>query len=265
MILIWGQWENKSLNIFNDAYIFAKPETATDQDYENILRVVGHEYFHNWSGNRVTCRDWFQLSLKEGFTVFRDQEFTSDLTARTVKRIQDVEIIKTAQFAEDAGPMAHPIRPESYIEMNNFYTSTIYDKGAEVIRMMHTILGPSNFRKGTDLYFERHDGQAVTTEEFVKALEDASGVDLQQFRLWYEQAGTPTLVITDEYSHELKRYTLHITQVCPDTPGQTNKKPFHIPLVIGLINPETNDNIPLYSSELQNNQVLNLTEQKQNF
>jgi aminopeptidase N len=177
-----GAMENKGLNVFNSKYVLAKPETATDSDYQGIEGVIGHEYFHNWSGNRVTCRDWFQLSLKEGFTVFRDQEFSADMTSRSVKRIEDVNVLRIGQYREDAGPMAHPVRPESYVEINNFYTATVYNKGAEVVRMLHNLLGPESFRRGTDLYFDRHDGQAVTTDDFVKALEDASGIDLAQFQ-----------------------------------------------------------------------------------
>ncbi|MHB1948430.1 MAG: aminopeptidase N [Gammaproteobacteria bacterium] len=236
-----GAMENKGLNIFNTKYILARPETATDQDYIHVESVVAHEYFHNWTGNRITCRDWFQLSLKEGLTVFRDQSFTADTTSKTVARIQDVNALRTAQFPEDAGPLAHPVRPESYIEINNFYTATVYEKGAELIRMMHTILGPELFRKGMDLYFERHDGQAVTTEEFVAAMEDASQIDLKQFRLWYSQAGTPVLQITDEYDAIKKVYTLEIKQIIPDTPGQKNKKPMHIPVKIGLLDESGNE------------------------
>ena len=188
-----GAMENKGLNIFNSRYVLASPETATDDDFQAIEEVVGHEYFHNWTGNRVTCRDWFQLSLKEGLTIFRDQEFSADMESRGVKRISDVRLLRTNQFAEDGGPMAHPVRPDAYMEINNFYTMTVYHKGSEVIRMMHTMLGVEDFRKGTDLYFQRHDGQAVTVEDFVRAMEDASGKDLKQFRLWYEQAGTPRL------------------------------------------------------------------------
>lgn len=230
-----GAMENKGLNIFNTKYILAKPDTATDQDYIHVEAVVAHEYFHNWTGNRITCRDWFQLSLKEGLTVFRDQSFTADTTSKAVARIQDVNTLRVAQFPEDAGPLAHPVRPESYIEINNFYTATIYEKGAELIRMMQTILGEKLFRKGMDLYFDRHDGQAVTTEEFVKAMEDASGIDLQQFRLWYNQAGTPLLQVQDHYDEKQKKYTLKIKQIIPETPGQKNKKPMHIPVKIGLI------------------------------
>ena len=186
-----GAMENKSLNIFNSAYVLADQETATDADFDNIARVVAHEYFHNWSGDRVTCRDWFQLSLKEGFTVFRDQSFSADVGSPAVKRIEDVRVLRAVQFPEDQGPLAHAVRPDSYIEISNFYTATVYNKGAEVIRMLSTVLGPEKFRAGTDLYFERHDGEAATCDDFVKALEDASGVDLTPFKIWYSQAGTP--------------------------------------------------------------------------
>ncbi len=230
-----GAMENKGLNVFNSKYILAKPETATDADYQAIMGVVGHEYFHNWSGDRITCRDWFQLSLKEGFTVFRDQHFMEDMTSRGVKRISDVSILRAQQFREDASPMAHPVRPESYVEINNFYTLTVYNKGAEVIRMMRTLLGPVGFRKGTDLYFSRHDGQAVTTDDFVKAMEDATGTDLSQFKLWYSQAGTPELQVSRTYDAKTKTFTVIIKQTCPPTPGQAKKKPFHIPVAIGLL------------------------------
>ena len=191
-----GAMENKGLNVFNSKYVLARPDTATDQDFQGIEAVIAHEYFHNWTGNRITCRDWFQLSLKEGLTVFRDQEFSADMGSRGVKRIDDVRLLRAHQFAEDAGPMAHPIRPDSYIEINNFYTVTVYEKGAEVVRMQHHLLGPELYRKATDLYFERHDGQAVTTDDFVQCMQDASGQDLEQFRNWYSQAGTPELHIT---------------------------------------------------------------------
>ncbi len=230
-----GAMENKGLNIFNTSCVLAKPETTTDAGFQRVEGVVAHEYFHNWSGNRVTCRDWFQLSLKEGFTVYRDAEFSADMGSRTVKRIEDVTLLRTAQFAEDAGPMAHPIRPESYIEISNFYTMTVYEKGAEVIRMLAILLGNENFRKGTDLYFDRHDGQAVTTEDFVKALEDASGRDLTQFKRWYSQAGTPRLHITDAYDENTQEYSLTIRQSCPPTPECENKLPFHIPIAVGLL------------------------------
>ena len=230
-----GAMENKGLNIFNSAYILADPDTATDSDFDNVARVVAHEYFHNWSGDRVTCRDWFQLSLKEGFTVFRDQSFSADIGSPAVKRIDDVRVLRAAQFPEDAGPLAHPVRPDSYIEIGNFYTATVYNKGAELIRMMKTILGPEKFRAGTDLYFERHDGQAVTCEDFVKALEDASGVDLSRFRLWYSQAGTPQVRARIEHDTASGTAVLRLAQSIPPTPGQPVKKPMAIPLKTALI------------------------------
>jgi len=230
-----GAMENKGLNIFNTKYVLARPDVATDLDYHNIDRVVGHEYFHNWTGNRVTCRDWFQLSLKEGLTVFRDQEFGADLYSRAVARIQQVRALRAVQFPEDAGTMAHPVRPASYMEINNFYTSTVYEKGAELVRMIHTLIGPARFRAGMDLYFRRHDGQAVTCEEFVRAMQDASGVDLSQFMRWYDQAGTPTLRVTGEYDPASRRYVLRVRQSCAPTPGQTEKLPFHIPFAIALL------------------------------
>lgn len=233
-----GAMENKGLNVFNSKYVLAEQQIATDTDFEGIESVIGHEYFHNWSGNRVTCRDWFQLSLKEGFTVFRDQEFSADMGSRGVKRIQDVRILRTHQFREDAGPMAHPIRPDSYQEINNFYTVTVYNKGAEVVRMLYNLLGKEQFRKGTDLYFNKHDGQAVTTEHFVSAMEQANNTDLAQFRYWYSQAGTPILTITEEYSAENKQYKLIISQSCPETPGQKDKQPFHIPVKAQLLSAE---------------------------
>ena len=229
----FGAMENKSLNIFNSRYILADPDTATDMDYDAVAGVVAHEYFHNWSGNRVTCRDWFQLSLKEGFTVFRDQCFSADQGSAAVKRIEDVRVLRAAQFPEDAGPLAHPIRPDSYIEISNFYTATIYNKGAEIIRMLHTILGAEEFRKGCDLYFDRHDGTAATCEDFVRAMEAASGRDLAQFRLWYGQAGTPR--ITAKISGE----TLILEQTLPETPGQTDKQPMLIPLRLALFDRAT--------------------------
>jgi aminopeptidase N len=239
-----GAMENKGLNIFNTKYVLARPETATDVDYQNIDRVVAHEYFHNWTGNRVTCRDWFQLSLKEGLTVFRDQEFGADMYSRAVQRIQEVRTLRAAQFPEDAGPMAHPVRPQSYIEISNFYTPTVYEKGAEVVRMIHTLLGAQGFRKGMDLYFQRHDGQAVTCDEFVQAMQDASGVDLTLFKRWYDQAGTPELDVEASYDAASARYTLHVRQSCPATPGQPEKQPLHIPLALGLVGPDGRD-IPL--------------------
>lgn len=236
-----GAMENKGLNIFNSKYVLARPATATDTDFQSIEGIVAHEYFHNWSGNRVTCRDWFQLSLKEGFTVFRDQQFMEDMTSRGVKRISDVNVLRTHQFREDSGPMAHPVRPESYVEINNFYTTTVYNKGAEVVRMLRTLLGPEGFRKGTDLYFSRHDGQAVTTDDFVKAMEDANGVDLSQFRLWYSQAGTPELHVTRSYDPVMRTYKLAIRQTIPATPGQPEKRPMHIPFALGLLGRDGRD------------------------
>ena len=230
-----GAMENKSLNIFNTSCVLAHPDTTTDQAFQRVEAVVAHEYFHNWSGNRVTCRDWFQLSLKEGFTVFRDAEFSADMGSPAVKRVEDVALLRNAQFAEDAGPMAHPVRPESFIEISNFYTVTIYEKGAEVVRMLHTLLGPDDFRKGSDLYFDRHDGQAVTCEDFVCAMEDASGRDLALFRRWYSQAGTPVLDVEDHWNAEKGEYRLQIRQSCPATPGQSEKLPMHIPVKLGLL------------------------------
>ncbi len=236
-----GAMENKGLNVFNSKYVLASPETATDQDYLGIEGVIAHEYFHNWTGNRVTCRDWFQLSLKEGLTVFRDQEFSSDMNSRPVQRVDDVRILRSHQFREDSGPMAHSVRPDSYLEINNFYTVTVYNKGAEVIRMMHTLLGKEGFRKGMDLYFKRHDGQAVTCDDFVAAMADASGVDLTQFKLWYSQAGTPLLRVAEEWFPEEGRYSITVRQSCPVTGDRKEKKPFHIPIVIGLLDKDGND------------------------
>jgi aminopeptidase N len=225
-----GAMENKGLNVFNAKYVLANPETATDQDFLNIESVIGHEYFHNWTGNRVTCRDWFQLSLKEGLTVFRDQEFSSDLGSRAVNRINDVKVIRSHQFAEDASPMAHPIRPDKVVQMNNFYTVTVYNKGAEVIRMIHTLLGEEGFQKGMALYFERFDGQAVTCEDFVAAMEDANGADFSCFRHWYSQAGTPTVSVEQDYDAQQQKLTITLRQETPATPGQSEKAPFHIPV-----------------------------------
>ncbi|HEY9380443.1 MAG TPA: aminopeptidase N [Burkholderiales bacterium] len=239
-----GAMENKGLNVFNTKYVLARPDSATDMDFMNIDRVVGHEYFHNWTGNRVTCRDWFQLSLKEGLTVFRDQEFGADMYSRPVMRIQEVRGLRAAQFPEDAGPMAHPIRPTSYMEISNFYTPTVYEKGAEVVRMIHTLIGKDAFRRGMDLYFRRHDGEAVTTDEFVNAMADASQVDLTQFKRWYDQAGTPVLETSGTYDAAKQTYTLTVRQSCPPTPGQPDKQPFHIPFALGLVGPDGND-IPL--------------------
>jgi aminopeptidase N len=232
-----GAMENKGLNIFNSRYVLARPDTATDQDFQGIEGVIAHEYFHNWTGNRITCRDWFQLSLKEGFTVFRDQEFSADVGARAVKRIADVRGLRGRQFAEDSGPLAHPVRPESYIEINNFYTATVYDKGAELVRMQARLLGEEGFRAATDLYFARHDGQAVTTDDFVRCMEDASGRDLSQFKRWYQQAGTPEIEATGVYDPIAKTFTLDLRQSTPPTPGQPRKEPLHIPFAIGLLDP----------------------------
>ncbi|WP_438942687.1 aminopeptidase N [Plesiomonas shigelloides] len=259
-----GAMENKGLNVFNSKFVLAKAETATDTDYLDIERVIGHEYFHNWTGNRVTCRDWFQLSLKEGLTVFRDQEFSSDLGSRAVNRINNVRVMRGAQFAEDASPMAHPIRPDKVIEMNNFYTVTVYEKGSEVIRMMHTLLGEEAFQAGMRLYFERHDGSAATCEDFVKAMEDASGIDLTQFRRWYSQAGTPQLQVRDEYDAKQQVYRLHVRQSTPPTPEQTEKQPLHIPLDIELY-AEDGAVIPLQSGGQAVSSVLNVTEPEQTF
>ncbi|KAL7122986.1 hypothetical protein ACP275_01G078200 [Erythranthe tilingii] len=241
-----GAMENKSLNIFNSKLVLASPETATDADYAAILGVIGHEYFHNWTGNRVTCRDWFQLSLKEGLTVFRDQEFSSDLGSRTVKRIADVSKLRTYQFPQDAGPMAHPVRPHSYIKMDNFYTVTVYEKGAEVVRMYKTLLTSSGFRKGMDLYFKRHDGQAVTCEDFFAAMRDANGVDFSNFLLWYSQAGTPRVKVVSAYNAEAKTFSLKFSQEVPSTPGQPVKEPMFIPVALGLVG-STGKDIPLTS------------------
>ncbi|KAB7701374.1 aminopeptidase N [Plesiomonas shigelloides] len=259
-----GAMENKGLNVFNSKFVLAKAETATDTDYLDIERVIGHEYFHNWTGNRVTCRDWFQLSLKEGLTVFRDQEFSSDLGSRAVNRINNVRVMRGAQFAEDASPMAHPIRPDKVIEMNNFYTVTVYEKGSEVIRMMHTLLGEEAFQAGMRLYFERHDGSAATCEDFVKAMEDASGIDLTQFRRWYSQAGTPQLQVRDEYDAKQQVYRLHVRQSTPPTPEQTEKLALHIPLDIELY-AEDGAVIPLQSGGQAVSSVLNVTEPEQTF
>ena len=251
-----GAMENKGLNIFNTSCVLAHPKTTTDLGFQRVEGVVAHEYFHNWSGNRVTCRDWFQLSLKEGFTVFRDAEFSADMNSHTVKRIEDVTLLRTAQFAEDAGPMAHPVRPESYMEISNFYTLTVYEKGAEVVRMLHTLLGAELFRKGSDLYFERHDGQAVTTDDFVAAMEAVSGRDLSQFKRWYSQAGTPHLVVSDEYDAQNARYSLTVRQSCPPSPGQDHKQPYHLPLAVGLLDDQGNE---LYAG------MLEVTDEEQTF
>ncbi|HEY1847399.1 MAG TPA: aminopeptidase N [Buttiauxella sp.] len=259
-----GAMENKGLNVFNSKYVLARTDTATDKDYLDIERVIGHEYFHNWTGNRVTCRDWFQLSLKEGLTVFRDQEFSSDLGSRAVNRIHNVRTMRAMQFAEDASPMAHPIRPDKVIEMNNFYTLTVYEKGAEVIRMLHTLLGEENFQKGMQLYFERHDGSAATCDDFVQAMEDASNVDLSHFRRWYSQAGTPTVSVRDDYNPETEQYRLTISQMTPPTAEQQEKQPLHIPFDIELYD---NDGkvIPLQKDGHPIHHVLNVTQAEQTF
>ncbi len=263
-----GAMENKGLNIFNSKYVLALPETATDSDYLGIESVIGHEYFHNWSGDRVTCRDWFQLSLKEGLTVFRDQQFSAAMNSAAVKRIDDVRVLRQFQFPEDAGPMAHPVRPAAYQEINNFYTTTIYNKGAEVIRMMQTLLGEEKFIAGVKLYLRRHDGQAVTCDDFVTAMEDAGRVDLTTFKRWYAQAGTPQVLVKQNYDHAQQTLTLTLTQSCPATPGQEEKQPFHIPIAFGLLDGDGND-IPLQlASESQpgeTTRVLELTETEQHF
>lgn len=232
-----GAMENKGLNVFNDKYVLADPASATDLDHAQIEAIIAHEYFHNWTGNRITCRDWFQLCLKEGLTVYRDQEFSADQRSRPVERIGDVRNLRANQFPEDAGPLAHPVRPQSYREISNFYTATVYEKGAEVVRMIATILGPKAFRKGMDRYFRRHDGEAATVEQFLKCFEDASGIDLAQFALWYTQAGTPRLPVSSAYDRDRRTLTLDIEQTLPATPGQPRKRPMHIPLRIGLVGP----------------------------
>ena len=262
--LFMGAMENKGLNVFNSKYVLAKAETATDKDYLNIEAVIGHEYFHNWTGNRVTCRDWFQLSLKEGLTVFRDQEFSSDLGSRSVNRIENVRVMRAAQFAEDASPMAHAIRPDKVIEMNNFYTLTVYEKGSEVIRMMHTLLGEQQFQAGMRLYFERHDGSAATCDDFVQAMEDVSNVDLSLFRRWYSQSGTPLLTVHDDYDVEKQQYHLFVSQKTLPTADQPEKLPLHIPLDIELYDSKGNV-IPLQHNGLPVHHVLNVTEAEQTF
>src|SRR5690606_5233078 len=262
-----GAMENKGLNIFNTKYVLANPRIATDVDYANIEAVVGHEYFHNWTGNRVTCRDWFQLSLKEGLTVFRDQEFSADMigtdSGRAVKRIDDVRVLRQAQFPEDAGPMAHPVRPDSFVEISNFYTVTIYEKGAEVVRMYQTLFGRDGFRKGMDLYFARHDGQAVTCDDFRAAMAAANGADLEQFGRWYSQAGTPRVRADTRYDPERQEYEIPLSQSCPPTPGQDKKLPFHIPVAVGLLDSQGRD-IPL-DGDGATTRVLELKEETQTF
>ncbi|MEX6502094.1 aminopeptidase N [Pseudomonas zhanjiangensis] len=263
-----GAMENKGLNIFNSSCVLARAETATDAAHQRVEAVVAHEYFHNWSGNRVTCRDWFQLSLKEGFTVFRDAEFSADMNSRTVKRIEDVAYLRTHQFAEDAGPMAHPVRPDAFIEISNFYTLTVYEKGSEVVRMIHTLVGAEGFRQGTDLYFARHDGQAVTCDDFIKAMEDANGIDLSQFKRWYSQGGTPRLAVGEAYDAQAKTYSLSFRQSCPATPGQQDKQPFVIPVAMGLLDGQGRE-MPLRLADeaaaVGTSRVLSITEAEQSF
>ncbi|HML06642.1 MAG TPA: aminopeptidase N, partial [Xanthobacteraceae bacterium] len=260
-----GAMENKGLNIFNDKYVLASPATATDGDFASIEAVIAHEYFHNWTGDRITCRDWFQLCLKEGLTVFRDQEFTSDQRSRPVERIGDARSLRSNQFIEDAGPLAHPVRPEVYHEINNFYTSTVYEKGAEVVRMIKTLLGPEQFRQGMDLYFTRLDGHAATVEQFVQCFADVSGRDFSQFMRWYSQAGTPEVAVTPHYDARAKTYRLDIAQTVPPTPGQPHKEPMVIPLAVGLVGKNGAD-LPLVigDSPLKHG-VLELTRPRQTF
>ncbi|AGF74283.1 aminopeptidase N [Bartonella australis AUST/NH1] len=257
-----GAMENKGLNIFNDKYILANPETATDRDYRNIERVIAHEYFHNWTGNRITCRDWFQLCLKEGLTVYRDQEFSSDQNVRSLQRIENIQTLKSTQFAEDAGPLAHPVRPRQYSQINNFYTTTIYEKGAEIIRMVHTILGPTLFRRGMDLYFQRHDGQACTIEDFIACFSEVSGQDFSQFMLWYEQAGTPNVTINSHYSDGV--LTIYAKQHIPETPQQNKKKPMLIPIAFGLLGHEGKQLTYEADDDIQSG-IIMLSEETQTF
>lgn len=262
-----GAMENKGLNVFNTSCVLASAATTTDAGFQRVESVIAHEYFHNWSGNRVTCRDWFQLSLKEGFTVFRDQEFSADMGSPTVNRIDDVAVLRTVQFAEDSGPMAHPVRPDSYIEINNFYTTTVYEKGAEVVRMIHQLVGPQGFRKGADLYFTRHDGQAVTCDDFVTAMEEANAIDLSQFRRWYSQAGTPQVTATGHHDALTASYVLTLEQHTPPTPGQPQKQPLLIPVAVGLLDAQGRD-LPLQradGSAAGTTVVLSLTQVRQTF
>ncbi|MGN7291798.1 aminopeptidase N [Rhizobium sp. SAFR-030] len=261
-----GAMENKGLNVFNDKYVLADPETATDQDYANIEAIIAHEYFHNWTGNRITCRDWFQLCLKEGLTVYRDHEFSADMRSRAVKRIAEVRHLKAEQFPEDAGPLAHPVRPTTYREINNFYTTTVYEKGSEVTRMIATLLGRDLFKKGMDLYFERHDGDAATVEDFVKCFEEAADRDLSQFSRWYHQAGTPMVTASSAYDAAEKTFTLSLEQTVPATPGQPVKEPMHIPLSFALIldNGSIAEPTAVTGGEISGD-VLHLTERKQTF
>ncbi|MBD8601153.1 aminopeptidase N [Pseudomonas sp. CFBP 8771] len=263
-----GAMENKGLNIFNSSAVLARAETATDAAHQRVEAIVAHEYFHNWSGNRVTCRDWFQLSLKEGFTVYRDAGFSADMHSPTVKRIQDVAYLRTHQFAEDAGPMAHAVRPDSFIEISNFYTLTVYEKGSEVVGMLHTLLGAEGFRKGSDLYFERHDGQAVTCDDFISAMEDANGVELEQFKRWYSQAGTPRLQVSERYDAQARTYSLTLRQSCPETPDKVEKLPFVIPVALGLLDASGRE-LPLRlrdeAAAVGTSRVLAVTEAEQTF
>ena len=260
-----GAMENKGLNVFNDKYVLASPATATDTDYAHIEAVIAHEYFHNWTGDRITCRDWFQLCLKEGLTVFRDEEFSADQRSRAVERISDVRALRSHQFVEDAGPLAHPVRPELYHEINNFYTTTVYDKGGEVVRMIKALLGPDLFRQGMDLYFDRHDGEAATVEQFVQCFADVSGRDFSQFMLWYTQAGTPEVVVAPHYDARAKTYRLDITQTIPPTPGQPDKKPMVIPLALGLVGKDGGDLPLMLDGGPPARHVLELTAPRQSF
>jgi len=263
-----GAMENKGLNVFNTKYVLAQPGSATDSDFQGIESVIAHEYFHNWTGNRVTCRDWFQLSLKEGLTVYRDQEFSADQGSRAVKRIGDVRVLRSGQFREDAGPLAHPVQPQSYMAIDNFYTATVYQKGAEVIRMMATIIGREAFRRGMDLYFARHDNNAVTIDDFVAAMQDASGVDLGPFKLWYHQAGTPALAIEDSHDPATSRYTLTLRQQTPPTPGQADKHPLVVPIAMGLLSDDGTELPTRLAGEAEatsGTRVLRVTEATQSF
>jgi aminopeptidase N len=259
-----GAMENKGLNVFNSRFVLADPETATDSDYLGVEAVIAHEYFHNWTGNRITCRDWFQLSLKEGLTVFRDQCFSSDMRSATVKRIEDVRLLRARQFPEDAGPMSHPIRPDSYIEINNFYTLTVYEKGAEVIRMLHTLLGATLWRQGMDEYVARHDGTATTCDAFLAAMQSVTDLDLTQFKLWYSTAGTPTLAVTESYDAQNACYSLTVRQSCADTPGQTAKEPLHIPLVLGLLDSAGNE-VAIEGRSTEHGVILDVKDREQTF
>jgi len=260
-----GAMENKGLNVFNDKYVLASPATATDTDYAHIEAVIAHEYFHNWTGDRITCRDWFQLCLKEGLTVFRDEEFSADQRSRAVERISDVRALRSHQFVEDAGPLAHPVRPEIYHEINNFYTTTVYDKGGEVVRMIKVLLGPDLFRKGMDLYFTRHDGEAATVEQFVRCFADISGRDFSQFMLWYTQAGTPEIVVVPDFDSRAKTYRLDITQTIPPTPGQPAKAPMVIPIALGLVGKDGHDLPLVLDGRPLDRGVLELTEPSRSF